>query len=154
MKKIITTMAVLAASFMGSSAHAAGAVDAASFVSGTSISSADCMLLAGTVTPSLSANVHAGFRCSDAFGVIQVGSCHEGGSREAATITCAITDNTTTPPTYNDGTCTSEADTFEIADRRFYTMSSSGGSIATAALGDTVPCADVELAAAMAALTN
>ena len=154
MKKIFTTIAVLAASFMSSSAYAAGAVDAASFTSGTAIDSADCMLLTGSITPSLSANVHAGFRCSDAFGVIQVGACHEGGSRDASTITCAITDNTTTPPTYNDATCTSEADTFEIADRRFYTMSSSGGSIATAALGEQVPCADAELATAMEALSN
>ena len=155
MKKIITTMAVLAVTFMGSSVHAAGAVDSGSFTSGTLMDGNDCMLLTGSVTPSLSANVHAGFRCSEAYGIIQVGACHEGGSRDASTVDCAIVLEIPNVITvYNDASCTSVSDTFELADRRYFSMTSSGGALATASLGSDVACDDAQVAATIESLSQ
>lgn len=125
---------ILAALFFGGMACAMGASAATDIVSGEAITDAECALLGEQVTINLSNNVSAAYTCDAITNTITVGACHAAGSRNPLTVTCASS-GVDPDITWNDDSCTSTTDTFEIADFRGYTATSQGGKVAPSALG-------------------
>lgn len=76
MKKFLTSMTFVAGLLASSAAFSQTA-----FVGNEEVTDEDCALLAETVTLGVSANVHGAYLCDEAENLVQVGACHEGGSR-------------------------------------------------------------------------
>lgn len=87
-----------------------------------------CALLAEKVTLGVSSKVHGAFNCDEAANLVQVGACHEGGSR--AGVTCvAITDpEDATKVTYPAG-CTADTvgEQSSVPSYKSFFTSSAGG---------------------------
>lgn len=134
---------ILAALFISGLAVSFGA-SATAIDSGVAITPAECVLLGENVVLNLSNNVSGSYNCDQATSTITIAACHAAGSRNTATITCADSGPVGGPPNWNDASCTSTADTFEITDFRGYRASSQGGTVAPVALGGACTDATVE----------
>lgn len=100
-----------------------------------SISTDDCPVLGEAIQIGLSNKVHGAFNCSVELNAINVGACHESGSR-STTLQCAVigTDNTKNPaePIYNHNDCATPGKTsIELTAASFkgFRASTTGGSV-------------------------
>lgn len=98
------------------------------------ITTAACTLLGEQVKLNLSNNVFGAYSCTEATSTIQVAACHKAGSRNTTTVNCANA-GTDQDPDWNDASCGSDADTFEITDYRGFRASSQGGKVGAQPLG-------------------
>lgn len=133
---------ILAALFISGLAFSFGA-SATAIVSGGAITPTQCVLLGENVVLNLSNNVSGSYNCDQATSTITIAACHAAGSRNTTTVTCANS-GTEAEPVWNDSSCGSTADTFEITDFRGYRASSQGGTVAAVALGGACTAATVE----------
>lgn len=124
---------ILAALFVGSMI-AAGSASAVVAPTDGIITTQACSLLGEQVKLNFSNNVHGAYSCTEATSTIVVAACHKAGSRNTATVQCANSGDATNPD-WNDTSCTSESDSFEITDYRGYRASSQGGKVGAQALG-------------------
>ena len=155
MKKIIATIGLIAGmSFSISAANAATAVTYGATAG--SVTPALCAPLGSTVTLTNSAGVSGSYRCSEAYNLITVATCHNGGSAKPSTVTCEFTQSSdpalvtmvltdATTGYYNDDTCVEPAageaeGTFETSARKAYSASSAGGTISGVDLGEGTAC--------------
>lgn len=132
MKKIIMSLLATVGLMTATTAMAGTAV-----VSGETIQPDDtgCVLLGDVVRLNLSNSVHGAYNCDELTNTIQIGACHEAGSRAETTVGCEVIDSSTDPVTYNDSSCGSSGDSFSFIDYRGYFATSSGGSVAPGQLG-------------------
>lgn len=101
-KQLIAALITVGFGLFANAASAATAFTANQPVTGGA--NGDCPLLVETVTLGVSSKVHGAYNCDEAKNLVQVGACHEGGSRKG--VTCvAITDpeDSTAEPTYPAG---------------------------------------------------
>lgn len=111
-----------------------------------------CSILRDRVTVNTSSGVTMVYNCLVAANKVNLGSCHSAGSQKPTPIRCQVTGTDDDEnPVYNDPSCTAqwtEANpvTFEIAGRRGFTASTTGGSVATASLNATT-CTEAALGA-------
>lgn len=143
MKKTIA--ALIAAGLAGVSGFGYAADDAVTKIeSGVYVENdaTGCSLLRDRVTVNTSVGTTLVYNCLTADSKINVGGCHASGSTKPTQVKCVTvgTDTTVTPnvPLWNGPGCASEDDDTEIAGRRAFVGSSSGGSIGVASLNATV----------------
>lgn len=98
------------------------------------ITTTACTLLGEQVKLNLSNNVSGAYSCTEATSTIQVAACHKAGSRNTTTVACA-NNGTEADPDWNNSSCESDSDTFEITDYRGFRASSLGGKVGAQALG-------------------
>lgn len=136
MKKILSGL-IVASSFF-----AAGAFAAVENVSSTPVTDAECALLpaGASVRLNMSNNVHGAFNCVVADNSIRVAACHLAGSRKETTAKCEAVGEG-----FNDPSCKDTTGTFTVKDYRAYTASTTGGSVAMAAMGGL--CSDTTVGA-------
>lgn len=143
MKKILSGL-IVASSLLASTAFAAGAVTA---VDGSQIDDTKCVLLDAPVKVNLSANVNGVYQCNDTDNSIRIATCHTSGSRSGPKkLKCAQIgkDAQTGNAIYNDTSCTSTSDEFEVKiSFSGFAASSTGGSIGEVPL--TGKCETAEL---------
>lgn len=133
MKNFIMGVAVVVGSIFAGNVLAEGT---ALGVGGGVVTETDCVLLSSQVRINLSANVSGGYQCDEIDQDIRIATCHAAGSRQAGSEQCQqVGTETDGSPIFNDASCGSAADTFEIADFRGFVASSTGGSVSAQALG-------------------
>ncbi|WP_341303783.1 hypothetical protein [Pseudomonas sp. TMP25] len=102
--------------------------------SGVEITVADCAVLGESVRLNLSRGVAGAYECSEANNSINVGACHEAGSRTDQ-LACAQVgiDPATLDPLYNDPACnaTNAGTTITLAAPRYrgFRAATTGGSV-------------------------
>lgn len=107
-------------------------------IDGNPILPADCSLLAEQVTLNLSTNVIGAYNCDVPNTRVDIGACHESGSRKPLVVNCTAVgvDPVSGDNIYNDDSCDgTPQQTFTIADYRGYQASTSGGSVGASDLG-------------------
>jgi len=109
------------------------------------ITPALCPVLGENVTLNLSKNNVGDYTCDEATSTIRVGACNTGGSRTPLTVACVRTSaDGVTPVTYNNASCTGEANqTFVVSNYRGYIANSRGGSVAVVDLGGNCTAATI-----------
>ncbi|WP_137010758.1 hypothetical protein [Ectopseudomonas oleovorans] len=135
MKKNLLALFAASAVVFASSAMAAPTA----ISSGTDITTTQCAILGETVRLNLSKGVHGGYNCDETRNAINVGACHETGSRSSS-LTCAqigvAADGTT--PVFNDPGCAGQPAGHVITvtnpSYRGYRASSTGGSVGAQSL--------------------
>lgn len=97
----------------------------------------DCALLAEQVTLNLSTNVIGAYNCDVPNTRIDIGACHQSGSRKPLVVACQATGvDAQGNNIYNDASCDgTPQQTFTIANYRGYEASTSGGSVGATDLG-------------------
>src|SRR5690606_26613968 len=109
--------------------------------SGTTISPTgenNCSILGDSVKLNLSKGVHGAFNCDEARNAINVGACHESGSRSTS-LTCAqIGVDESDNPVFNDPGCAGQDAghvlTVDTASYRGFRASSTGGTVGAQSL--------------------
>lgn len=111
-----------------------------------------CSILRDRVTVNTSSGVTMVYNCLTAANKVNLGACHAAGSQKPTQIRCQVTGtDDDDEPVFNDTSCTAQwteddPQTFEIQGRRGYTASTTGGSVAVAALNSTT-CGQAALGA-------
>lgn len=118
----------------GVSAGVASAATATAFTGNEEITKTECALLADPVTLGVSANVHGAYACDEATNLVQVGACHEGGSRSAG-VSCASDADPSTVEVELPPGCTNTTGNSTIPDYKAFFISSKGGVMGEFALG-------------------
>lgn len=101
---------------------------------------AGCSILRDRVTVNTSNGVTAVYNCLTAQNKVNVGGCHASGSQRPTTVACAAVGADDDGPIYNGADCTAAGvaatppQQTEIAGRRGYTGSTTGGSVGQASL--------------------
>lgn len=109
-------------------------VQAAPIESGGEIAVGDCAVLGESVRLNLSRGVNGAYECSEANNAINVGACHEAGSRTDQ-LACAQVgvDPVTNNPVYNDAACNAgnAGTTITLAAPRYrgFRAATTGGSV-------------------------
>ena len=134
MKKNFLALFAASAVVFASSAMAAPAA----IESGEAITTTECAILGDTVRLNLSKGVHGAYNCDETRNAINVGACHETGSRSTS-LTCAqIGVNADGDATYNDTQCTAanagEVVTVTSPSYRGFRASSTGGTVGAQSL--------------------
>ena len=126
-------LALLVAVSFGS----AGAVVAApaAFQGNNDVDSTECTLLAETVTLGVSANVHGAFNCDETENLVQVGACHEGGSRSQGAACVDLDPNDGDPNGPLPAGCDGIGGFSTIPDYKAFFTSSEGGVMSEYPLG-------------------
>ncbi len=133
MKNMTRALLLTAGLATSASALAIAPIDSTDITGG---STGECTLLAEDVKIGLSNKVHGAYDCNEITATIVFAGCHEGGSRQAKSTACtAIGTDVDGNTIWSDGSCGSVDDTYEIADYRAFTATSSGGSIGEQQLG-------------------
>ncbi len=135
MKKNLLALFAASAVVFASSAIAAPAA----IQSGTDITTTQCTILGDTVKLNLSKGVRGAYNCDEARNAINVGACHETGSRSTSLVCAQIgvnsADNT---PVFNNALCnaTNVGETVTVASPSYrgYRASSTGGSVGAQSL--------------------
>jgi hypothetical protein len=141
-KQFFALFAAAGLACVASLASAAPTITGAS----TTITTANCPLLAEQVTVGMSARVVGSYNCSAAANTVRVGSCHPGGSR--APLACNSVQNQAaidagaaqTPavvvaPEYPAGCTAAGTGTSTVAEFKAFVASSRGGAMAEVPLG-------------------
>jgi len=154
MKKSLATLAVAVMAVTSGFSYAADntvtLISSGVYVENTA---AGCSLLRDRVTVNTSNNVTMVYNCLTAPNKINVGSCHSSGSQRPTSINCVVTGtDDDDEPIFNDASCADEDGTFEIAGRRGFTGSTTGGSVAQASLNSTT--CDVQSLGALNGVAN
>ncbi|MBK3749473.1 hypothetical protein [Stutzerimonas balearica] len=138
MKKNLLVLAVTSAVFFASSAMADGptAISSGNTIAPTGAN--NCSILGDSVKLNLSKGVHGAFNCDEARNAINVGACHESGSRSTS-LTCAqIGVDSSDNPVFNDPSCAGQAAgaviTVSTASYRGFRASSTGGTVGAQSL--------------------
>lgn len=132
MKKISFAIFAGVAMLAAQSATAAGT----KVPSGTAITINDCQLLGEDATINLSKNVLGAYNCDVINTEIEIGTCHEAGSRKPKTLDCTGTDLPVAG-------CSTGA-TYDIPDFSGFTASSMGGTVSPVPLGGNCTDAAVQ----------
>ncbi len=134
MKKNLLALFTASAVVFASSAMAAPTA----IESGVNITSTECVILGDTVKLNLSKAVHGAYNCDETRNAINVGACHETGSRSTS-LTCAqigVDDND--DPVFNDSSCAGKPAgsviTVSSPSYRGFRASSTGGSVGAQSL--------------------
>nr|WP_156886274.1 hypothetical protein [Pseudomonas alcaliphila] len=135
MKKNLLALFAASVVVFASSAMAAPAA----IQSGTDITTTNCTILGDTVKLNLSKGVRGAYNCDETRNAINVGACHETGSRSTSLVCAQIgvnqADNT---PVFNDAQCNAtnvgETVTVTAPSYRGYRASSTGGSVGAQSL--------------------
>jgi len=147
MKKNLLALFAASAVVFASSAMAAPT----KIVSGDPITTTQCAILGDTVRLNLSKGVWGAYNCDEALNAINVGACHETGSRSTS-LTCAqVGVDANGDATYNDSQCTSAnvGEVVEVASPSYrgFRASSTGGTVGAQSLSsnctDGVPAAQL-----------
>ncbi|MBF6617247.1 MAG: hypothetical protein ITG07_11060 [Candidimonas sp.] len=118
------------------SAGIASAAEATAFKGNQQVTKSECALLADPVTLGVSANVHGAYACDEATNLVQVGACHEGGSR-AAGVSCSTDADPSTPDvTELPQGCTDTTGNSTIPSYKAFFISSNGGVMSEFPLGN------------------
>ncbi|SUD41642.1 Uncharacterised protein [Ectopseudomonas mendocina] len=144
MKKNLLALFAASAVVFASSAMAAPT----EIESGKEITTTNCTILGDTVKLNLSKGVRGAYNCDETRNAINVGACHETGSR-SSTLVCAqigVAANGT-DPVFNDAACAGQpaGTVIPVANPSYrgYRASSTGGSVGAQSLsancGDGVP---------------
>jgi hypothetical protein len=118
---------------VGLSVSAGMASAATAFQSNVEVETTDCTLLAETITLGVSAKVHGAYACNETTNLVEVGACHEGGSR-AQGAACQDTD-ANTPGDQLPAGCDAVGGFSTIPDYKMFFTSSRGGVMQEFALG-------------------
>ncbi len=133
-KNLLTLFAISAALFASSAMAAPTAIE-----SGEAITTTECAILGDTVRLNLSKGVHGAYNCDETQNAINVGACHESGSRSTS-LTCAQigVDSTSGDPIFNDPGCEGQPAghvlTVSTASYRGFRASSTGGTVGAQSL--------------------
>lgn len=133
-KNLLALFAVSAFAFASSAIAAPTAIE-----SGNAIDTDDCAILSDTVRLNLSKGVHGAYNCDVTQNAINVGACHESGSRSTS-LTCAQigADATSGDPIFNDPGCEGQPAghvvTVTTASFRGFRASSTGGTVGAQSL--------------------
>ncbi|WP_155397667.1 hypothetical protein [Stutzerimonas stutzeri] len=132
-KNLLALFAVSAVVFASSVMAAPTAIE-----SGNAIDTDDCAILSDTVRLNLSKGVHGAYNCDVAQNAINVGACHESGSRSTS-LTCAqIGVDAAGDPVFNDPGCAGQPAghvlTVTTASFRGFRASSTGGTVGAQSL--------------------
>ncbi|EQM74958.1 hypothetical protein [Stutzerimonas stutzeri] len=140
MKKNLLALFAISAAVFASSAMAAPL----KITSGSPITTTECAILGDTVRLNLSKGVFGAYNCDEARNAINVGACHETGSRSTS-LTCAqIGVDAAGDAVFNDTQCTSAnvgaVVTVTSPSYRGFRASSTGGTVGAQSL--SANCAD------------
>ncbi|WP_341782093.1 hypothetical protein [Ectopseudomonas mendocina] len=106
--------------------------------SGEAITTTECAILGETVRLNLSKGVYGAYNCDETRNAINVGACHETGSRSTS-LTCAqIGIDANDDPVYNDSQCNAsnagQVVTVTSPSYRGFRASSTGGTVGAQSL--------------------
>lgn len=135
MKKNLLALFAISAFACATSAVADGPT---AIESGNTISTTECSILGDSVKLNLSKGVHGAYNCDVTRNAINVGACHETGSR-SSTLTCAqIGVDSDDNPVFNDPGCAGQpaGHTIDVSSPSFrgFRASSTGGSVGAQSL--------------------
>lgn len=134
MKKNLLALFAASAVVFASSAMAAPT----EIESGEAITTTECAILGETVRLNLSKGVYGAYNCDETRNAINVGACHETGSRSTS-LTCAqIGIDANDDPVYNDSQCSAanagQVVTVANPSYRGFRASSTGGTVGAQSL--------------------
>lgn len=134
MKKNLLALFAASAFVFASSAMAAPAA----IGDGEEITTTLCTILGDTVKLNLSKGVRGAYNCDETRNAINVGACHETGSRSSSLICAQIGLDTNNQPVFNDASCAGQpaGTVIPVANPSYrgYRASSTGGSVGAQSL--------------------
>lgn len=138
MKNNVLALFAVSAIVFASSAMADGPTAIASGTTIAPTGSNNCSILGDSVQLNLSKGVHGAFNCDETRNAINVGACHESGSRSTS-LTCAqIGVDASNNPVFNDASCAGQAAGFVVTvttpSYRGFRASSTGGTVGAQSL--------------------
>lgn len=134
MKKNLLALLAASAVVFASSAMAAPT----EIESGNDITTTNCTILGDTVKLNLSKGVRGAYNCDETRNAINVGACHETGSRSSTLVCAQIGTAQNGDPVFNDGACAGQpaGQVIPVANPSYrgYRASSTGGSVGAQSL--------------------
>ncbi len=98
------------------------------FTANQKVTKNECALLAESVTLGVSSKVHGGYNCDEALNLVQVGACHEGGSRAGVTCVAIVDPQDATKVTYPAGcSAATVGEQSSVPSYKSFFTSSAGG---------------------------
>lgn len=119
--------------------------------SGEEITTTQCTILGDSVRLNLSKGVYGAYNCDETRNAINVGACHETGSRSTTLVCAQIGVDNNNAPVYNDAQCTAAnaGQTVTVANPSYrgFRASSTGGTVGAQSLSanctDAAPTAQL-----------
>jgi len=134
MKKNLLALFAASVVVFASSAMAAPTV----IDSGEDITTNECTILGDTVKLNLSKGVIGAYNCDETRNAINVGACHETGSRSSSLVCAQIGVDNNNQPVFNDASCAGQpaGTVIPVANPSYrgYRASSTGGSVGAQSL--------------------